>query len=318
MTRLVCQRCSDGSPIVCSSQPAHAIIAASWQRSRLSGLSPSSTFDALSSDDYDTSSRLLRAAGPVLNTMAAALDGWDYCVVLADRDARIVATRWGCARMRSMFELLGEALHGTIFREETTGTNSIATTYELRQAVAVHDDEHFLAKLHGLSCYGHPIIDPHTRRLEGVLKITCLAGEQNPLLAHYVGRAAGEIEQVLLESRSKNERALLAALQRELGAGRDRPTVAIGPDIFLANTAAIELLDAADHALIRDVAASCTGETTKAAHVTLSRSRAADVTCRRLTPSAGALLTITNVKSPTPQMRSQPQPHAPRGVLIRG
>ena len=144
---------------MCSSQPARAIIAYSWQRSRLSGLSPSSTFDALSADDYDTSSRLLRAADPVLNTMAAALDGWDYCVMLADRDARIVATRWGCARMRRMFELLGETLHGTMFREATTGTNSIATTYELRHAVAVHGEEHFITQLHGLSCYGHPIID---------------------------------------------------------------------------------------------------------------------------------------------------------------
>jgi|KBSSwiStaDraftv2_1062776.scaffolds.fasta_scaffold317308_2 transcriptional regulator of acetoin/glycerol metabolism len=114
-------------------------------------------------DDYDTSSRLPRAAEPVLNRMAAALDGSHYCVMLADRDARIVATRWGSPRMRSVFELLGEALHGTVFREETTGTNSLATTYELRRAVAVHGDEHYIAQLHGFSCHGHPIIDPHTR-----------------------------------------------------------------------------------------------------------------------------------------------------------
>ena len=310
--------CSDGNPTVCSSQPARRIIADSWRRSRLSGLSPSSTFDTLTADEYDTSSRLLRAADPVLNTMAAALDGWDYCVMLADRDARIVATRWGCARMRRMFELLGEALHGAIFREETTGTNSIATTYELRDAVAVHDDEHFIAQLHGLSCYGHPIIDPHTRRLEGVLSITCLADERNPLLAPYVASAAAEIEQRLLEGRSPNERALLAALQRELRSGHDRPTLAIGRDILVANAAAIELLDAPDHALIRDIAASCTGEATKAAHVTLSKSRGADITCRTLTPSAGAVLTITNVKSPTPQVLSQSLPDAAHGVLICG
>ncbi|HEY4797009.1 MAG TPA: helix-turn-helix domain-containing protein [Mycobacterium sp.] len=250
--------------------------------------------------------------------MAASLDGWDYCVMLADRDARIVATRWGCARMRRIFELLGAALHGIIFREETTGTNSIATTYELRDAVAVHDAEHFITQLHGLSCYGHPIIDPHTRRLEGVLSITCLAGERNPLLAPYVASAAAEIEQRLLEGRSPNERALLAALQRELRAGRDRPTLAIGRDILVANAAAIELLDAPDHALIRDIAASCTGEATQAAHVTLSKSRGADITCRTLTPSAGAVLTITNVKSPTPQVLSQSLPDAARGVLICG
>jgi sigma-54 dependent transcriptional regulator, acetoin dehydrogenase operon transcriptional activator AcoR len=292
-------------------------IADSWRRARLSGLLPSSTVDALQADDFDTSSRLLRAANPVLDRMAAALNGSDYCVMLADRDARIVATRWGCARMRRTFELLGEALHGTIFREETTGTNSIATAYELRRAVAVHGDEHFIAQLHGLSCYGQPIIDPHTRRLEGVLSITCLAGERNPLLAPYVGSAAAEIEQLLLDDRSPNERALLAALQRELGAGRDRPTVAIGRDIFLANAPAVELLDAADHALIREFAASCTGEATKVAHLTLSRSRRVAISGRLLTPCGGVVLRINCMKNPARQVVLQ-LPDAHRGILICG
>ena len=307
-----------GSSIVSSPRRASGVIADSWRRSRLSGLSPSSTVDALKVDEYDTASRLLRAADPVLNKMALALDGWDYCVMLADRDARIVATRWGSPRMRREFELLGEALHGTLFREETTGTNSIATSYELRRAVAVHGDEHFIGQLHGLSCYGQPIIDPYTRRLEGVLDITCLAGERNPLLAPFVGSAAGEVEQLLLEGRSQNERALLAALRRELGGGRDRPTVAIGRDIFLANTAAVELLDAADHALIRDIAASCTGETAKAAHVILSGNREAEITCRLLGPIGGAVLTISNVKTHTPQALLPPLPDAARGILICG
>ena len=269
-------------------------------------------------DEYDTASRLLRAADPVLNKMALALDGWDYCVMLADRDARIVATRWGSPRMRREFELLGEALHGTLFREETTGTNSIATSYELRRAVAVHGDEHFIGQLHGLTCYGQPIIDPYTRRLEGVLDITCLAGERNPLLAPYASSAAREIEELLLEGRSQNERALLAALRRELGGGRDRPTVAIGRDIFLANTAAVELLDAADHALIRDIAASRTDETATAAHVILSGNREAEITCRLLRPCGGAVLTITDVKTHTPHALLSPLPDAAREILICG
>ena len=302
-----------------SSPPrARGVITDSWRRSRLSGLSPSSTVDALKANEFDTASRLLRAADPVLNKMAEALDGWDYCVMLADRDARIVATRWGRAHMRRVFELMGEVLHGTLFREETTGTNAIATSYELRRAVAVHGDEHFIGQLHALSCYGQPIIDPYTRRLEGVLDITCLAGERNPLLAPYVRSAAGEVEQRLLEGRSQNERALLAALRRELGGGRDRPTVAIGRDIFLANTAAVELLDAADHALIRDIAATGASETTTAAPVILSGNREAEITCRLVGPCGGAVLTITNVKTHTPQALLPPLPDAARGILICG
>ena len=307
-----------GSPIVSSPQRARGVIADSWRRSQLSGLSPSSTVDALKVDEYDTASRLLRAADPVLNKMAEALDGWDYCVMLADRDARIVATRWGRAHFRRVFELIGEALHGTLFREDTTGTNAISTSYELRRAVAVHGDEHFIGQLRGLSCYGQPIMDPYTRRLEGVVDVTCLAGERNPLLAPYVSNAAREIEQLLLEGRSQNERALLAELRRELGGGRDRPTVAIGRDIFLANTAAVELLDAADHALIRDIAASSTDETTTAANVILSGNREAEISCRLLGPSGEAVLTITNVKTRAPQPLSPRLPDAARGILICG
>jgi hypothetical protein len=92
------------------------VIADSWRRARLSGLSPSSTVDALKADDYDTSSRLLRAAEPVLNQMAAALDG----ALLRDvgrprrphrRDAL------GLPAHAKRVRLLGEALHGTVFRE---------------------------------------------------------------------------------------------------------------------------------------------------------------------------------------------------------
>jgi sigma-54 dependent transcriptional regulator, acetoin dehydrogenase operon transcriptional activator AcoR len=301
-----------------SAPQRRAVIADSWRRSQLSGLSPSSTVDALKADEYDAASRLLRAAEPVLNKMAVALDGWDYCVMLADRDARIVATRWGSPRMRREFELIGEALHGTLFREETTGTNAIATSYELRRAVSVHGDEHFIGQLHGLSCFGQPIIDPYTRRLEGVLDVTCLAGEQNPLLGPYVRSAAAEVEQLLLEGRSQNERALLAELRRELGGGRGRPTIAIGRDIFLANNAAVELLDAADHAVIRDIAASSSSETTTAAGVILSGNRKAEITCRLLGPSGEALLTITDVKTHTPRALLPPLPDTANGILICG
>ena len=68
-----------------SPQRARGVIADSWRRSQLSGLSPSSTVDALTVDEYDTASRLLGAAEPVLNKMAAALDGWEYCVMVAEK-----------------------------------------------------------------------------------------------------------------------------------------------------------------------------------------------------------------------------------------
>jgi len=53
-------------------------------------------------------------------------------------------------------------------------------------------------------------------------------------------------------------------------------------------------------------------------HVTLSKGRLADITCRTLTPSAGTVLTTTNVKRPTPLVLSQSPPDATHEVLICG
>src|SRR5262249_8042881 len=75
-------------------------------------------------------------------------------------------------------------------------------------------------------------------------------------------------------------------------------------------------LDAADHALIRDIAASRTDETTTAAQVILSGNREAEITCRLLRPSGGAVLTISNVKTHTPQALLPPLPDAARRILI--
>lgn len=66
-------------------------IALSWKRSALSGLEPSSTPTGDPCSDLDKSSRLLQAARPVLDEMEQQIQGTGFCVLLADRDCRIVA-----------------------------------------------------------------------------------------------------------------------------------------------------------------------------------------------------------------------------------
>jgi len=234
------------------------VIALSWKRAALCGLDPGAPVDNFSVEEVDRRSRLAVAAAPVLDEMARELDGTGFSVILADRSAKLVDLRFGDRSLQPRMEKVG-AVQGRVFSEETTGTNSIATTYEIRTGVAVHGEEHFIESLKKFSCYGHPIIHPATRRLEGVLDITCLAEHENSLLAPFLLRAARQIESRLLAGAREAEQRILAGFQTAVTRDRSRPVVALGEDLFLANASAVELLDSADHAVLRGLAVEAPG-----------------------------------------------------------
>ncbi|GHB83235.1 sigma 54 type regulator [Streptomyces umbrinus] len=228
-------------------------IAHSWWRSEMSGLSPDTPNLRVEPDAVDRRSRLTAAAEPVLAELAEQLGDRDFCVLFTDRESRIVDMPIGAGRLRDRLEGLG-VVAGGVFLEETTGTNSIATAHELRTGVAVHGEEHYLEPFKRFSCYGHPITHPVTRRLVGVLDITCDTGNDSPLLAPLIARAARDIEERLLQSTRRAEQRMLAAFQTA-AAGRNRPVLVLGEGVVLANPAAVELLDPVDHIRLRELAA---------------------------------------------------------------
>ncbi|MEU1520329.1 helix-turn-helix domain-containing protein [Streptomyces sp. NPDC005811] len=228
-------------------------IARSWWRSELSGLSPTAPNLRLEPDAVDGRSRLVAAAEPVLADLATEIGDADFCVLLADRESRIVNMPFGARQLRARLETLG-VVAGGVFLEETTGTNSIATAHELRRGIAVHGEEHYLEPFKRFSCYGHPVTHPVTRRLEGVLDITCLTEYDSPLLAPLIARAARDIEERLLLNAGRAEQRLLAAF-RMATAGRNRPVLVLGEGVVLASPGAVDLLDPVDHIRLRELAA---------------------------------------------------------------
>ncbi|KAB2340862.1 sigma-54-dependent Fis family transcriptional regulator [Actinomadura rudentiformis] len=227
-------------------------IARSWWRSEMSGLSPEAPNLRVEPDAVDRRSRLAAAAEPVLAELAEQLGDDGFCVLFTDRESRIVDMPIGAGQLRDRLEGLG-VVAGGVFLEETTGTNSIATAHELRRGVAVHGEEHYLEPFKRFSCYGHPIIHPVTRRLVGVLDITCDTGNDSPLLAPLIARAARDIEERLLQSTRRAEQRMLAAFQAA-AAGRSRPVLVLGEGVVLANPSAVELLDPVDHIRLRELA----------------------------------------------------------------
>jgi sigma-54 dependent transcriptional regulator, acetoin dehydrogenase operon transcriptional activator AcoR len=266
-------------------------IAASWHRAAMCGLPQNAQFGMVPVDDIDRSTRLLMAAGPVLDRMAEELLGSRFAILLADRSARLVDQRFGVRRLRGSMENAGANL-GRRWIEETTGTNAVATVFETRRGIAVRGDEHYVESLRPFSCYGHPVIDHATDRLAGILDITCPEADDNPLLAPFLVRAAREIEHRLLDSARASEQRLLAAF-RLVSARRGRAAVvALGNDLVLANDVARRTLDPVDHVVLAGLAEQASNSRDMSRRLQLSSGRAVQVRWRRLDERAGVVFEI--------------------------
>lgn len=224
-------------------------IALSWKRVRMTGLDPETAIKSLRGANVDPRSQLMLAAAPVLEDLQSKLEGTSYCIILADRQCRIVHRWFDDRRVERVLDEVG-ARPGATFLEETVGTNALGTAFELRKGMVVHGDEHFVEPFKQFTCYGHPIRHPLTKRVEGVLDITGMVSTANPLLAPLIARAVEDIEQRLVDGTRTSERHLLAAFQAA-SAKRQTALAAIGEDMVLANRAALDLLQPCDYATMR-------------------------------------------------------------------
>ncbi|MCR8695373.1 sigma-54-dependent Fis family transcriptional regulator [Rhodococcus rhodochrous] len=224
-------------------------IELSWKRSQLSGIDPARVPEPTLLDPSDSAGRLLRAARPVLDDLRVQLAGTECGILLVDRNCCVVSRMFDSDAMRSAMEDVG-VLPGVALSEETYGTNALGTPLEVRQGLIVHGDEHFLEPFRQFSCYGHPIVHPVTRRIEGILDITSTEKTANPLFVPFLARAVRDIEARLLEGARESDRRVVDAFQI---AARQRgvAVAAMGQDVMLTNKAAVELLEPGDHVALR-------------------------------------------------------------------
>lgn len=280
-------------------------IAESWRRAAGAGLLPGMTIERVRIADVDRTSRLMVAARPVLDELAVNLEDTSHCLMLADRDCIIVDTRFTDHRVVAAIEKIG-AVPGSTYSEEVSGTNSIATPYKTQRGLLVHGQEHFLESLKKFSCYGLPIRHPLTRRIEGVLDVTGVMPRANPLFVPLVKRAVGDIEQRLLEGARRSEQMLLSAFKyaEKLSS---RAVVVLGEGLVLTNPAAVDLLGADDHVLLRAMAADVPDTGTLERRLSLASGRVVDLVASRISGALGAIFQFSSA----PRYAETPRPRPP-------
>jgi sigma-54 dependent transcriptional regulator, acetoin dehydrogenase operon transcriptional activator AcoR len=263
-------------------------IALAWRRAALSGLDPGMEVRETDVADVDQRSRLAAAAAPILDRLMDELAGTRFSVLLSDRTSRIITRRLG---ERSMHRALDRvlAVPGHRYLEEISGTNSLATAFELQKPIAVTGEEHFLDALKVFCCYGAPIIHPITRRVEGVLDVSGPASEFTPLLGPFVVRAAQDIEQHLLQSSRATEQRLLSAFQTH-ARGRAHGVLVFGENLILSNTVAADMVRNADHATLRGIGSQLLGDKPLHTSLTLTSGSEVDVNAQLIPDSMGGLL----------------------------
>ncbi|WP_434766845.1 sigma-54-dependent Fis family transcriptional regulator [Pseudomonas triticicola] len=103
--------------------------------------------------------QVLQIAGTEMSSLHQQLSGAGHAVLLTDARGVILNCVTAPAE-RKIFERAGLWL-GADWSEACEGTNGIGTCLVERQALTIHQDEHFRGRHTGLTCSASPVFDPH-------------------------------------------------------------------------------------------------------------------------------------------------------------
>ncbi|MBS1692057.1 MAG: siderophore-interacting protein [Actinobacteria bacterium] len=224
----------------------------SWRRSQALHVHPD-RMDLPYVRDPDTDTPLAHAAAPVLRRIASDLASQAVSVVLTSADGVVLERIAADATIQRVLDDVRLA-RGYSYAEEFTGTNGIGTTLETGLPTFIRGSEHYVGTLGQLACAGSPIRDPITRKVLGVVDLTCWASQSDPLLFVLAKSAGSQIEDRLSALKNESETALLDAYLKQ---SRRYPggVLAVGGDVVLMNQYLRQALDARDQSALLDHAA---------------------------------------------------------------
>lgn len=209
---------------------AQSAVAASWSRSMYRhGLDPERRHPPrrLSQTEFNHAmqpmEQLIALSQEVMDRLFQAVGESGCCVLLTDRHG-VPVTRRGRPGDDADFRAAG-LWTGTVWSEESEGTNGIGTSLVEGRPLTIHRDQHFMTRNIGLSCVAAPIWDAEGR-LVAALDVSSARADITPgllkLIATATGDAAARIEARSFREIHRNARVLLA------------PDAGLGPPSLLA------------------------------------------------------------------------------------
>lgn len=222
-----------------SPQQVRPEIQRSWVRSAESGVSPNQSELPEAPLRVDRSS-LYQAAAPVLGDLAHHLTDTSTALLLADRDG-VILGRW--VAEKSLMRLMDttHSAPGFTLSEETIGTNGLGSVIQERSPFAVIGPEHYADLFQEYSCYGAPIINPRSNRIEGVLTFVCRVKDSSPLMLPFVTATSAQIGEQLPAMGTSTDRRLLAEFRSATRKSR-APTILVTPNLVITNPRGAEFI----------------------------------------------------------------------------
>lgn len=179
-----------------SGKAANSALVASWQRSAgLHRLDPTERRSPTRLTEAELSAAklqmepMLRAAQASLDRLYLAVGAMGCCVLLADKDG-VPVERRGFAGDDDTFEEWG-LWPGSVWSEESEGTNGIGTCLLEQRALTIHRDQHFFTRNTLLSCTTAPVFD-HEGGLAGALDVSSCRNDLTDGLVNLVAMAVND------------------------------------------------------------------------------------------------------------------------------
>ncbi|MDX8495767.1 helix-turn-helix domain-containing protein [Mesorhizobium sp. VK22B] len=178
---------------IASDAAAKSALVASWRRSsNLHRLDPADCSPARYLTEFELGQArqriepLVRAAQSSLDRLYLAVGGVGCCVLLADRDG-VPVERRGAPVDDETFHSWG-LWTGSVWNEESQGTNGIGTCLVEQRALTIHRNQHFHTRNTGLSCTTAPIYD-HQGDLVAALDVSSCRADLTEAFANLISVA---------------------------------------------------------------------------------------------------------------------------------
>ncbi|MER9839367.1 GAF domain-containing protein [Mesorhizobium sp. M0145] len=178
---------------IASDAAAKSALVASWRRSSsLHRLDPADCSppryltEAELGEARQRIGPLVRVAQSSLDRLYLAVGGVGCCVLLADRDG-VPVERRGAPVDDETFRSWG-LWTGSVWNEESEGTNGIGTCLVEQRVLTIHRDQHFHTRNTGLSCTTAPIYD-HRGDLVAALDVSSCRADLIEVFSNLISMA---------------------------------------------------------------------------------------------------------------------------------